>query len=200
MSLDVGPETTKATRARVLVGSLKLEAQVVTALRQAGIGVVERAGAHPPEPVTIAVAATIDAALDLSGTTPALVLAEQLSPGGLRRALRTGVRAILPLTGLDAQRLGAAVRAAGHGDARIPYDVLVRLWSRQRPGTATSTLTPRQTTVLALMAEGHGNAAIARALSCSEHTIKNVIYEMMGRLQARNRAHAVACAVRAELI
>jgi DNA-binding NarL/FixJ family response regulator len=192
-------DPTRAIRARVFAGSPAVGARVVTALRQAGIPVVEQAGAQPP--VTIAVAGTIDAALDLpEAGVPVLVLAEQLSPGGLRRALRTGVRAILPLGGLDAQRLGAAVRAAGHGDARIPYDVLVRLWSRHRPGAATSTLTPRQTTVLALMAEGHGNAAIARALSCSEHTVKNVIYEMMGRLQARNRAHAVACAVRAELI
>ncbi|KJY45049.1 LuxR family transcriptional regulator, partial [Streptomyces sp. NRRL S-444] len=53
---------------------------------------------------------------------------------------------------------------------------------------------------LTLMAEGHGNAVIARTLSCSEHTIKNVIYELMSRLQARNRAHAVACAVRHSLI
>ncbi|THA41225.1 LuxR family transcriptional regulator [Streptomyces sp. A1547] len=61
-------------------------------------------------------------------------------------------------------------------------------------------LTVRQTAVLTLMAEGHGNAVIARTLSCSEHTIKNVIYELMSRLQARNRAHAVACAVRHSLI
>ncbi|WP_246214074.1 response regulator transcription factor [Kitasatospora viridis] len=62
------------------------------------------------------------------------------------------------------------------------------------------TLTARQTEVLALIADGHGNAAIARQLSCSEHTVKNVIYELMARLQARNRAHAVAHAVRDGLI
>lgn len=50
------------------------------------------------------------------------------------------------------------------------------------------------------MAEGDGNAVIARTLRCSEHTVKNVIYELMGRLQARNRAHAVAHAVRCGLI
>ncbi|PWS39378.1 DNA-binding response regulator [Streptomyces sp. ZEA17I] len=61
-------------------------------------------------------------------------------------------------------------------------------------------MTPRQTAVLTLVAEGHGNAVIAQALSCSEHTVKNVIYELMARLQVRNRAHAVARAVRAGLI
>jgi DNA-binding NarL/FixJ family response regulator len=67
-------------------------------------------------------------------------------------------------------------------------------------GGAGSPLTPRQTTVLALLANGYGNAAIARRLGCSEHTVKNVVYELMGRLQARNRAHAVALAVRAGLV
>ncbi len=55
-------------------------------------------------------------------------------------------------------------------------------------------------TVLALMAEGHDNAAIARELDCSQHTVRNVIYDLTSRLQVRNRAQAVACAVRTGLI
>ncbi|MFE2146815.1 response regulator transcription factor [Streptomyces sp. NPDC059456] len=109
------------------------------------------------------------------------------------------------------------------GDGRMPYPALVRLLgaattagAATAPGSAAGTtaaaprsaaappdaprLTARQTAVLTLMAEGHGNAVIARTLSCSEHTIKNVIYELMSRLQARNRAHAVARAVRHSLI
>lgn len=50
------------------------------------------------------------------------------------------------------------------------------------------------------MAKGCSNAEIARMLSCSEHTVKNLGYELMTRLQARNRAHAVACGLRAGLI
>jgi DNA-binding NarL/FixJ family response regulator len=61
-------------------------------------------------------------------------------------------------------------------------------------------LTTHQVAVLRLIAEGLGNAAIARALSCSQHTVKNVIYELMSRLHARNRSHAVASAVRQGLI
>ena len=187
--------------ARVIAGSARAGTPVLAALRRAGIPVADRPTARPPGPVTIAVAGTVDAALDLCGpVVPQLILAERFSPSGVRRAFRLGVCALLPVTDLDAQRLGAAVQAAGHGDGRIPYDVLLHLWSRRAADAVPRLLTPRQTSVLALMAEGHGNAAIARSLSCSEHTIKNVIYEMMGRLQARNRAHAVACAVRAELI
>lgn len=93
------------------------------------------------------------------------------------------------------------------GDGMMPYPVLVRLLGAATAagGSATAPaeaprLTARQTAVLTLMAEGHGNTAIARTLACSEHTVKNVIYALMGRLQARNRAHAVACAVRHSLI
>ncbi|WP_330329211.1 helix-turn-helix transcriptional regulator [Streptomyces sp. NBC_00536] len=90
----------------------------------------------------------------------------------------------------------------------MPYPDLVRLLGGHpslppaRPVLPAHAphLTARQTSVLALMAEGHGNAVIARTLSCSEHTVKNVIYELMSRLHARNRSHAVACAVQYSLI
>jgi DNA-binding NarL/FixJ family response regulator len=61
-------------------------------------------------------------------------------------------------------------------------------------------LTARQTTVLSLVADGLGNAAIARELAVSQHTVKNVLYEVMGRLQASNRSHAVARAVKAGIV
>ncbi|MFD0269103.1 response regulator transcription factor [Streptomyces sp. NPDC127106] len=120
----------------------------------------------------------------------------------------------LPRTAGPADRLTLLRQA---GDGRMPYPALVRLLgggpatdgpttapapTAPRPTAAPDAprLTARQTAVLTLMAEGHGNAVIARTLSCSEHTVKNVIYELMGRLQARNRAHAVARAVRHSLI
>ncbi|PYC60694.1 DNA-binding response regulator, partial [Streptomyces tateyamensis] len=59
-----------------------------------------------------------------------------------------------------------------------------------------SPLTARQTAVLSLVADGHDNAAIARTLDCSPHTVKNVIYELM----VNNRAHAVGRAVRLGLV
>ena len=114
---------------------------------------------------------------------------------------------MLQSTGATPARLGAAVQSAHCGDGRIPYTTLVRLLSGapEAPVPAAgpptpSPLTVRQTAVLALMAEGHSNAAIAGALSCSEHTVKNVIYDLMARLLVSNRAQAVARAIRAGLI
>jgi DNA-binding CsgD family transcriptional regulator len=107
--------------------------------------------------------------------------------------------------------MGLAVSQTDAADVRIPYADLERMLtngaghagSAARPtvrGPAAPTLTARQRAVLGLVAEGHGNAGIARVLGCSEHTVKNTVYEVMARLGARSRAHAVARAVREGLI
>ncbi|GAA2787267.1 response regulator transcription factor [Crossiella cryophila] len=193
-----------ATDATVRAGALEL-------LSRAGITV------DPAEPtVTLAVGGTVEEALDAALTTPEqalpvtepgrgrrlMVLADTFAPAGVLRAVRTGVSVLLHTRRTTADQLVAAVHSARHGDGRLPSEVLARLLSGPETAvvTAPRTLTARQTAVLTLMADGHGNAAIARSLSCSEHTVKNVIYELMARLQVRNRSHAVARAVRAGLI
>ena len=50
--------------------------------------------------------------------------------------------------------------------------------------------------VLRLVAEGLDTGEIARQLAFSERTIKSVLHDVTTRLQLRNRAHAVAFAVR----
>ncbi|MBP2479037.1 DNA-binding NarL/FixJ family response regulator [Crossiella equi] len=158
-------------------------------------------------PVVLAAGQTVDDAL-AAGEVPdgrrLMVLADSFATDGVLRAVRAGASVLLTHGQTTTHRLVEAVRAAHHGDGRLPSDVLVRLLSGAdapaEPVTAPRALTVRQTAVLTLMADGHGNAAIARSLSCSEHTVKNVIYELMARLQVRNRSHAVARAVRAGLI
>jgi DNA-binding NarL/FixJ family response regulator len=54
--------------------------------------------------------------------------------------------------------------------------------------------------VLRLMADGHSTAGIARDLAYSESTIKNIIHAIVRELGARNRAHAVAMALRSQMI
>lgn len=55
-------------------------------------------------------------------------------------------------------------------------------------------------TVLRLLAEGGSTADIAEGLAYSESTIKNVIHDLVSQMGARNRAHAVAMAIRAGVI
>ena len=51
-----------------------------------------------------------------------------------------------------------------------------------------------------MIADGHDTKEIALELCYSERTVKNIIHDLTTRLQLRNRAHAVAYAVRQGLI
>jgi DNA-binding NarL/FixJ family response regulator len=176
-------------------------------LHQAGVDLAPSTAASARDTVVVAVAGTVEDAL--AAAPPAahrlLAVCDAVSPAGLRRAIGAGALAVLRSADLTPDQLLAAVHDAHHGVGRIPYTALVQLLGgadgpRQAGSPAPPVLTARQTAVLGLMAEGHGNAVIARRLSCSEHTVKNVIYELMARLQVRNRAHAVARAVRCGLV
>jgi DNA-binding NarL/FixJ family response regulator len=57
-------------------------------------------------------------------------------------------------------------------------------------------LTRRETQILTYVAEGNSNKEIARILSISEQTIKNHVSAILRKLNANDRAHAVALALR----
>jgi DNA-binding NarL/FixJ family response regulator len=102
-------------------------------------------------------------------------------------------------------RLLKAVTAAFHGDGDLPSDLLGRLINQVgalRPGVANdsgtqrSGLTPREIDVLRLVAERMGTGEIVSKLSYSERTAKNIMQGLTTRPDLRNRAHAVASALR----
>jgi len=61
-------------------------------------------------------------------------------------------------------------------------------------------LTPRETEVLRLLADGSGNKEIAAHLNISEHTIKFHIRSILGKLGASSRTEAVSRGLRHGLI
>jgi DNA-binding CsgD family transcriptional regulator len=61
-------------------------------------------------------------------------------------------------------------------------------------------LSPREQEVLELVAEGYSNGMIATRLHLSENTVKTYVENLLSRLNARNRAEAVAAASRQNLI
>ncbi len=67
-------------------------------------------------------------------------------------------------------------------------------------GLSLSRLTAREQQVLRLVAEGHPTREVADRLCYSERTIKNVIHDVVTKLNARTRSQAVAQAVREGLI
>ena len=60
--------------------------------------------------------------------------------------------------------------------------------------------TEREQQVLALIAQGHPTREVALELSYSERTVKNVLHDVVTKLNARSRSQAVAHAVREGLI
>ena len=54
--------------------------------------------------------------------------------------------------------------------------------------------------MLRLIADGHATREVAEELCYSERTVKNVLHDVVTKLDARTRSHAVAHAVRAGLI
>ncbi|WP_234341480.1 response regulator transcription factor [Streptomyces sp. NRRL S-1813] len=60
----------------------------------------------------------------------------------------------------------------------------------------TMGMAPREADVLRLIAEGLDTRQISEKLAYSERTVKNALHALMTRLHLRNRAHAVAYALR----
>jgi DNA-binding NarL/FixJ family response regulator len=63
-----------------------------------------------------------------------------------------------------------------------------------------SPLTPRETEILALIADGEGNAQICERLHLSLGTVKSYIASILAKLAASDRAHAAAIAFRRGLL
>jgi DNA-binding CsgD family transcriptional regulator len=68
----------------------------------------------------------------------------------------------------------------------------------QKPGSGV--LTPRQTQVLALIANGASTKQIAQILHISEETVRNHVRHALVRLRVHSRAEAVAVAYRTGLL
>lgn len=113
-------------------------------------------------------------------------------------SLRAGASGYL-LKDADPEHLAAAIRAVHAGDSILDPAVTEKVIRRAtRPGaepTLTERLTPREREVLHLMAEGITNTEIAEQLCLAEGTVKNYVSQVLGKLGARGRAHAVRMAV-----
>ncbi|MCI4066636.1 response regulator transcription factor [Micromonospora sp. R77] len=96
------------------------------------------------------------------------------------------------------EELAAAVRTAAAGRTTLAPAVADRLMSRLRdPGTA---LTRRETEVLALVAGGLSNQAVAARLHLTEGTVKSHLARIFTKLGVDSRTAAVATATRLGLI
>jgi DNA-binding NarL/FixJ family response regulator len=120
-------------------------------------------------------------------------------------ALRAGASGFL-LKDVTAERLFDAVRVIASGEALLAPTVTRRLigeFARLRPQPRQrvfATLTPRETEVLRLVAEGLSNPEIAARLVVTEETVKTHVSRMLGKLGLRDRTQAVVAAYESGLV
>lgn len=93
-----------------------------------------------------------------------------------------------------AQTLFEAVRATATGETFLSPAAAARLASHVRRPEAKGVLSPRERQVLALVARGRSNRAIAQELFVSETTVKTHLVHVYSKLDVKDRAAAVAVA------
>lgn len=144
-----------------------------------------------------------------------VLVAGDMSPVEALNAIAAGARGLLRRREADEAHLVRTVFAVAAGDCAVPPDMLDRLleqakgvrtdataateWSGMADQTALG-LNDRERQVLGLLAQGHETGEIARALSYSARTVTSIIHDIIHRFRLRNRAHAVAYALRAGLL
>jgi len=133
-----------------------------------------------------------------------VLLSDQLKADWLSKALRAGVRAVLPRAATPGQ-LRAALEAATAGlvvvhpsevSAVLPAPAALSSPIRDLP----EPLTPREREVLQMISGGLGNKEIAGRLSISEHTVKFHVASILGKLGASTRTEAVSIGIRHGLV
>lgn len=128
-------------------------------------------------------------------------------------ALRAGASGFL-LKDVTAERLFEAVRVIATGDAllaptvtrRLIGDFALRRYGVETPSatapsrTRLAALTPRETQVLRLVAEGLSNSEIAGRLVVSDETVKTHVSRILSKLGLRDRTQAVVVAYESGLV
>ncbi|MDX6663525.1 MAG: hypothetical protein QOG09_1627 [Solirubrobacterales bacterium] len=138
-------------------------------------------------------AATIRALLKAQPGISIVAHSRHGEPHAASAAVEAGARAFVAKSS-PTIRLREAIEAAVESQTFIDPAVPE---GRPRRGAR---VTRRQQQILQLLADGHSTAAVAKRLGLSTETIKTHTKQILARLDAHDRAHAVAIALRASLI
>lgn len=111
------------------------------------------------------------------------------------RALKAGARAYL-LKGSLRNELLETIRAVHAGQKRVSSEVAAELAEH----STDDALTPREVNVLRLAAKGNANKEIGAQLSLTEETVKSHMRNILAKLEAKDRTHAVAIGAKRGII
>ena len=115
--------------------------------------------------------------------------------GDIQRALRAGASGYI-LKSMHMDELLSVIRSVHAGRRQVPPDVAARLAEH----LGDEDLTARELDVLRLIHDGYRNKQIADKLSISENTVNFHIKNLVDKLQANDRTHAVTIALRRGLL
>jgi DNA-binding NarL/FixJ family response regulator len=120
-----------------------------------------------------------------------VVLTTETGDVPMQRTLNAGAKGYV-LKGMAMSELLDIIRSVHAGKTRIPERVATHLAEH----LTDKNLSARELEVLKLIAGGHRNREIAQKLSISEETVKMHVRNIMVKLNANDRTHAVTIAVR----
>ena len=124
-----------------------------------------------------------------------IVLTTYSGDAQILKALRAGARAYI-LKGHVHRELLETIRAVHVGQKRIPPDIAAQLADH----ATDDALSPREIDVLRLIAAGNSNKLIADRLSIGEATVKSHVANILSKLGANDRAHAVTIGLKRGII
>jgi len=124
-----------------------------------------------------------------------IMLSSSDSDGEIRRALRGGASGYV-LKSMPQDELLNVIRSVHAGNRHVPAEVAARLAEH----LGEEDLTPREMQVLQLIRDGSKNKQIADQLSISENTVTFHVKNIVDKLGANDRTHAVTIAVRRGLL
>ena len=124
-----------------------------------------------------------------------IMLTTSDSDGDIQRALRAGASAYI-LKSMPKAEMLDVIRSVHAGRRHVPHAVAARLAEHM----GEEDLTNRELDVLRLIRDGFRNKQIADQLSIAETTVNFHIKNLVDKLQANDRTHAVTIAIRRGLL
>lgn len=124
-----------------------------------------------------------------------IVLTTHAGDVQVSRSIKAGARAYLLKSSVRKDLL-ETIRAVHAGKRRISAELAAEI--AEHAGDCA--LTPREVEVLRLVAAGNANKEIGRRLELSEETVKAHVRNILGKLGAKDRTHAVAIGVKRGII
>jgi DNA-binding NarL/FixJ family response regulator len=109
----------------------------------------------------------------------------------IRRALQAGAASYLLKSAVKGALL-AAIRSVHSGQPHLPAEIASKLTEY----FTVDSLTPRELDVLRLIKDGNGNKQISDILSIAETTVNFHVKNLVAKLRANDRIHAVALAIK----